>query len=66
MALAVLKELPNVQFTFEPDTTKNSLVKSLPMYVDDRDACDDWGWSPKYDLQEMTKRIIAELRIVSK
>jgi len=66
MALAVLKELPNVQFTFEPDTTKNSLVKSLPMYVDDRDSCDDWGWSPKYDLQEMTKRMIAELRIVSK
>tara|TARA_Y100000590_G_scaffold381292_1_gene450362 strand:+ start:1039 stop:1980 length:942 start_codon:yes stop_codon:yes gene_type:complete len=65
MALSVLKELPNVQFTYEPDSTKNSLVKSLPMYVDDHDASDDWGWVPKYDLQGMTKRMIAELRSIS-
>ena len=34
-------------------------------YVDDHDASDDWGWVPKYDLQGMTKRMIAELRSIS-
>jgi len=46
----VLQHFPDSQITFEPDIARQSIVDSWPGAVDDGAARQDWGFSPKHDL----------------
>ena len=62
MAAAVLKRLPHVHFTFEPDPVPADIVDSWPPAMDDSAARRDWDWAPAFDLDRMTEANLAELR----
>jgi nucleoside-diphosphate-sugar epimerase len=42
---------PNATITFEPHLSRQAIVDSWPVDIDDSVAERDWGWTPDYDLQ---------------
>ncbi len=47
----VSRAYPDAKITFEPDTCRQAIVDSWPAAVDDSAARNDWGLSPRYDLE---------------
>jgi threonine 3-dehydrogenase len=63
MAAAVLEQLPDVKFIYNPDPVRDEIVQSWPFRLDDTDAANDWGWRAELDLTAMTARMLAALRV---
>ncbi len=47
----VMEGFPAAQVTFEPDLKRQAIVDTWPADVDDSSAREDWGLSPRYDLE---------------
>ena len=62
LAASVVKRLPEVKITYEPDPMLTSIVDSWPRLIDDSEAKEDWGWEASYDLDQMADEIIATLQ----
>lgn len=60
LADEIKRFIPEFQCTYEPDF-RQKIADSWPMSVDDSSASRDWGWAPKFDLESMTKDMIAKL-----
>ncbi|MDO4228683.1 MAG: NAD-dependent epimerase/dehydratase family protein [Capnocytophaga sp.] len=58
---SILKEIPDFKIKYEPDF-RQKIADSWPDSIDDSAARTDWGWSPNFDLDKMTKDIIANLK----
>lgn len=58
MAASILRELPEVKFTYRPDPTLNAIVDSWPDRYDDSASRADWGWNPRFDLDAITRAVI--------
>lgn len=58
---SILKEIPDFKIKYEPDF-RQKIADSWPDSIDDSTARTDWGWSPNFDLDKMTKDIIANLK----
>lgn len=56
----ISKYLPGFKLFYKTDQ-RQSIADSWPGSIDDSSARKDWGWRPKYDLQEMTKEMIQHL-----
>lgn len=56
LADAVRRHLPDARITFEPDA---SLPATGVIRLDDRAARDEWGWAPRYDVDDMITEIMA-------
>jgi threonine 3-dehydrogenase len=63
IADTVAKSLPGgAKFTFESDPLRQGILDSWPGALDDANARRDWGWAPRYDLQQMTEHLLPAIR----
>lgn len=59
---AIKKEIPAFEMVYNPDPLKQSIADSWPDSMDDSCARAEWDWKPEFDLESMTKDMIAKLR----
>ena len=60
LAAEIKKHIPEFKCTFKPDE-RQQIADSWPSTIDDSAAQNEWGWRPDYDLQSMTKDMLAVL-----
>jgi len=60
---AIQKQMPDFTMDYNVDPIKQKIAQSWPNSLDDSAARDQWGWSPKYDLDAMVKDMIEKLRL---
>ncbi len=59
---AIRAEIPGFEMEYNPDPLKQSIADSWPDSMDDSCAREEWDWRPEYDLESMTKDMLAKLR----
>lgn len=59
---AIRREVPGFEMEYEPDPLKQSIADSWPDSMDDSCARQEWDWKPEYDLESMTRDMLAKLR----
>jgi threonine 3-dehydrogenase len=62
IAHSVRGALPGVRLTFAPDPLRQGILDSWPRALDDRNAREDWGWRPQFDLAAMTADLVPQVR----
>ncbi|MEM7185085.1 MAG: NAD-dependent epimerase/dehydratase family protein [Bacteroidota bacterium] len=60
VAESIKQHIPDFEIAYEPDF-RQAIADSWPQTIDDSAARADWGWSHKYDLQQMTKIMLENL-----
>jgi nucleoside-diphosphate-sugar epimerase len=58
---SIQKYIPEFNCSFKPDY-RQKIAESWPHSIDDSLAQNDWGWKPDYNLDAMTKDMIARLK----
>jgi nucleoside-diphosphate-sugar epimerase len=58
---AILKYIPDFRMEYEPDAVRQAIADSWPNSLDDSCAREEWGWSPQYNLDSMSKNMLDEL-----
>ena len=58
---AIAKIIPNFKMLYSPDF-RQDIANSWPKSINDTEARNDWGWSPKYDLTAMTNNMVKHLK----
>ena len=61
----IKKHYPNFEIEYKPDF-RQKIADSWTESIDDSYARKDWNWNHQYDLQEMVKTMIKELRNILK
>lgn len=61
IAASIQAEFPDFKVSYSPDF-RQKIAESWPESIDDSAARDDWHWSPKFDLNSMTKDMIFHLQ----
>jgi nucleoside-diphosphate-sugar epimerase len=61
IALSIKKYYPNLKIAYKPDF-RQSIADSWPKCINDNAARNDWNWKPEYDLEQMTKTMIENLK----
>lgn len=61
LADTILHRLPDADLRFEPDPTFADLLASWPGAMNDSRARMDWGWTPRFDLDQMADHLIQEI-----
>ena len=59
---AILKVIPGAKIDFQPDAQQIQLVHNLPEKLDDAVARRDWGWAPRYSLDEAIEDFVNDIR----
>lgn len=59
---AIRREVPDFEMEYQPDPLKQSIADSWPDSMDDSCARQEWDWKPEYDLEAMTRDMLAKLR----
>ncbi len=54
----IKKHIPTFKVDYSIDPVRQSIAESWPESLDDHMARDDWGWSPKWDLENMTSDML--------
>lgn len=62
LAAAIRKEIPNFTMDYAVDPIRQTIANSWPNTLDDSAAREEWNWSPKYDLDKMTKDMLQAIR----
>ncbi|MDP6742594.1 MAG: NAD-dependent epimerase/dehydratase family protein [Candidatus Thalassarchaeaceae archaeon] len=57
---AIVAKIPNFVCGFEPDI-RQKYADSWPESIDDSFAQNEWGWSPKYNLQQLVEEMLKNL-----
>lgn len=57
----IKKHKPDFEMVYEVDPLKKSIANSWPDKLDDSCARQEWDWSPKYGLSEMTEDMLRQL-----
>lgn len=50
----IKKHIPDFTMEYDVDPVKQSIAESWPNKMDDTCAREEWGWDPKFGLEEMT------------
>ncbi len=58
LAKNIQKELPDFTIDYAPDF-RQAIAETWPASLDDSQAQKDWGWKLEYDLDKMTKTMLA-------
>jgi len=61
LAASIRKEMPGFKCEYQPDR-RQAIADSWPNSIDDSAARAEWGWRPAYDLDAMTKDMLAALQ----
>ena len=59
---AIRKHYPNFRMRYEVDPVRQAIADSWPNKMDDVCARKEWGWTPSYNLESMTKDMLKHLR----
>ena len=62
----IKKYIPEFEMEYNVDPLRQKIANSWPNSMDDKCAKDEWGWSPEFDIDMMTKDMIEKLRIKNK
>lgn len=54
----IKKHMPNFEMDYDVDPMKQGIADSWPNSMDDSAARQEWGWDPKWNLEEMTKDML--------
>lgn len=60
IASTIQRQIPEFKISYNPDF-RQGIADSWPKSIDDSKARTDWGWRPDFDLDKMTKEILAHL-----
>ena len=58
IAAEIKKHLPKFEMVYDVDPVKQGIADSWPNSMDDSAARKEWGWNPKWNLQDMTVDMI--------
>ncbi|MGY3214683.1 NAD-dependent epimerase/dehydratase family protein [Mucilaginibacter sp. HD30] len=58
----IKKHLPGFEITYAGSDPRQAIADSWPKSIDDTKAQEDWDWKIKYDLREMTKDMLENLK----
>lgn len=61
IAAAIKKYIPEFEIDYNVNQDIQKIADSWPNSLDDREAREQWGWNPKYDLDGMTKDMLDKL-----
>ena len=61
LAAEIKKHIPEFEISYEVDPVRQAIADSWPNSLDDSAARQEWGWSPSYDLEAMTKDMLDQL-----
>ncbi len=61
MARSIQAHLPGFRITYAPDY-RQAIADSWPQSIDDSRAREDWGWQPRYGLEDITSEMLSQLR----
>ena len=53
---------PDFQINYKVDPLRQAIADSWPNSLDDTCAREEWGWKPEYDLDAMTRDMLAKLK----
>ena len=59
---AIRKYYPDFKMRYEVDPVRQAIADSWPNKMDDVCARKEWGWSPSYNLETMTRDMIKHLK----
>ena len=62
IASKIREYIPDFRMTYELDPLRQKIADSWPNSLDDSCARREWDWRPEYDLDAMTRDMIAHLR----
>ena len=62
LAAEIRKHVPSFSVDYQIDPVRQSIANSWPRSLDDSAAREDWGFSPRADLVEMTVDMLMRLR----
>ena len=62
IAAKIREYVPDFKMIYEVDPLRQSIAESWPNSLDDSCARAEWDWRPKYDLDAMTRDMLAKLR----
>ncbi|KAF4524720.1 hypothetical protein B566_EDAN013955 [Ephemera danica] len=65
LADALRKQVPGLEVSYRPDGRQH-IADSWPEVFDDSEARRDWGWGHKYDLDEMCRVMVNNIRANTK
>ena len=54
--------VPDFKMEYVPDPLRQAIADSWPNKLDDSCARAEWDWKPEYDLDAMTRHMLAHLR----
>lgn len=63
IASEIKKHIPNFTMDYNVNDVKQAIANSWPNSMDDSCARNEWGWSPKYDLNKMTIDMLDKVRV---
>ncbi|MBQ0115654.1 MAG: NAD-dependent epimerase/dehydratase family protein [Bacteroidales bacterium] len=58
---SIKKYIPDFEMEYEFDALRQGIADSWPNSLDDTCAREEWDWKPEYDLDSMTRDMIAKL-----
>jgi nucleoside-diphosphate-sugar epimerase len=61
IAQEIKKHIPDFTITYKPDF-RQEIADTWPQSIDDAEARKHWGWSHKYDLQNMVNSMFSNLK----
>ncbi len=61
MTESIKKHIPEFTISYEPDF-RQAIADSWPSSIDDSKARNDWGWQHQYSLDEMTEKMLTNLK----
>ena len=61
LAEEIKKHIPEFEISYEVDPIRQAIANSWPDSLDDSCAREEWGWCPKYGIEEMTKDMLFQL-----
>jgi len=60
---AIKKHIPDFNITYKPDF-RQQIADSWPSSIDDSEARKDWNWEHKFDLENITKTMLKNLKSI--
>lgn len=58
----IKKHIPDFELTYDVDPVRQGIAESWPNDIDTSAAQEQWGFSPKYDLEKMTADMLEQLK----
>ncbi|MGM0576845.1 MAG: L-threonine 3-dehydrogenase [Myxococcota bacterium] len=62
LAAAIREHIPGFAIDYRVDPVRQAIADTWPDSLDDSAAREEWGWSPRYDLESMVRDMLDKLR----